>query len=237
MNLLTLYQKPEGWPLRSLRIPEAHTVTRGDPRILVGVINIGYSFHSQHEGHLRQNPDPESGGVSGWDFCDDDATLENTPREKNSDYHAGHHSFIVGEVIMRAPACRIMNIRVGQENPESWWRGVDFAVENGAKILITPHGYLSTGSAGGEAPLFYRGTDFSYPEHNPEIRRSLEEAYGKRLPHHKRNCRQPGAACHPDSREGYGPGMVEISGSYKPGNTADTAEHRAKISRPGRLGS
>ncbi len=179
MNLLTLHQKPEGWPLRNLRIPEAHTVTRGDPRILVAVIDIGYSFHPQHEGHLWENPDPESGGVSGWDFCDDDATLENAPQERNSDYHIGHHSFIVGEVIMCAPACRIMNIRVGQENPESWWRGVDFAVNHGAKILVTPHGYLPFGSRSSKVPLFYRGTDFSNPVHNPEIRRSLEEAYDK----------------------------------------------------------
>lgn len=178
MNLLTMHEKPEGWPLRNLRIPEAHTITRGSPDILAAVIDIGYSFHPQHKGHLWENPDPESGGVSGWDFCDDDATLENIPREKNSDYNAGHHSFIVGEVIMCAPACRIMNIRVCQENPESWRRGIDFAAANGAKILITPHGYLPSGSGGGNEPLFYRGTDFSYSVLHPEIRRSLEEAYG-----------------------------------------------------------
>jgi len=176
LNLLTLHKGPYGWPLRQLRIPQAHKVTRGRPDVVVAVIDLGYRFHPHHEGHLWINPKPTKGDVHGWDCHDDDASLEYNLHDPDSTYHKGHHAFIVGEVIACAPECRVMIVRVGYENPDSWWKGIDYAVEHGAKVLVIPHGFITHGRRS-PVPLFYRGTDFSYPSDNPEIRRALDAAY------------------------------------------------------------
>jgi len=39
----------------------------------IAVIDLGYTYHPQHEGHLWVNPDPRAKGGSGWDCHDDDA--------------------------------------------------------------------------------------------------------------------------------------------------------------------
>ena len=176
LSLATLHKTPHGWPLRQLRIPQAHKVTRGSPDIVVAVIDLGYRFHSEHEGHLWVNPNPSRGDIHGWDCHDDDSSLEYNLWNADSTYNRGHHSFIVGEIIACAPECRVMIVRVGYENPESWWRGIDYAVAHGARVLVIPHGFITHGRCS-PIPLFYRGTDFSYPLDNPEIRRALDAAY------------------------------------------------------------
>ena len=177
LELLTLHETPYGWPLHCLNIPGAHEVTKGSEDLIVAVVDLGYTYHPQHEGHLWVNPDPRAEGKSGWDCHDDDASLEYNLHNPDTDYHKGHHSFITGEIIMCVPDCRVMNIRVGYGNPDSWWKGFDFAVRNGARILVVPHGFLSHGPDSGSEPLFYQGTDFAYPYDNPGIRRSLDDAY------------------------------------------------------------
>jgi subtilisin family serine protease len=176
LSLETLHETPYGWPLRQLRIPQAHKITRGRRQVVVAVIDIGYRFHPDHKGHLWRNPDPKRGDLHGWDCHDDDASLEYTLHDPDSPYHRNHHAFVVGEVISCAPLCKVMVVRVGYGNPESWWKGVDYAVEHGAKILVMPHGFISHGTSS-PIPLFYRGTDFGYPIDNPRLRRSLEAAY------------------------------------------------------------
>jgi len=176
LSLSTLHQTPYGWPLRQLRIPQAHKVTRGSKEIVVAVIDLGYTYHPDHEGHLWVNPSPTRGDIHGWDCHDDDDTLKYNFAEPESRYNKGHHTFIVGEVVACAPQCPVMIVRVGYGNPESWWRGIDYAVAHGAKIVIIPHGF-STHGKNSKSPLFYRGTDFSYPLDNPEIRRALDDAY------------------------------------------------------------
>jgi hypothetical protein len=176
LTLETLHTTPYGWPLRSLRIPQAHEVTRGDRSIIVAVIDLGYNYHPQHEGHLWVNPEPRAKGVSGWDCHDDDNTLEYNLHAPETPYHRGHHSFITGEVIACAPDCPVMNVRVGYKNPDSWWKGIDFAVAHGAKVLVIPHGYIGH-QKGSPYPLFYQGTDFGYPDDNPRLRESLENAW------------------------------------------------------------
>jgi len=171
-----MHKMPQGWPLRQLRIPKAHEVTRGRADVVVAVIDLGYHPHPDHEGHLWVNPNPTRGDVHGWDCHDDDASLQYDLHDPDSVYHRGHHAFIVGEVIACAPACRVMIVRVGYRNPDSWRRGIDHAVEHGAKVLVIPHGFITHGR-GSRDPLFYRGTDFSYPIDNPPIRRALDEAY------------------------------------------------------------
>ncbi|MDA0747979.1 MAG: S8 family serine peptidase [bacterium] len=177
LHLSTLHKTPYGWPLRQLRIPQAHKITRGNKNVVVAVIDLGYTYHPHHEGHLWVNPNPTRGDIHGWDCHDDDASLEYNLHNPDTDYNKGHHAFIVGEVIACAPECRVMAVRVGYQNPDSWWKGIDYAVDNGAKVLIIPHGFISHGTAGNPIPLFYRGTDFSYPLDNPRLRKSLERAY------------------------------------------------------------
>ena len=145
--------------------------------MVVAAIDLGYVGHPHHQGHLWVNPEPKRGDVHGWDCVDDDASLEPSGPMSDTDYYRNHHTSVAGEIIGCAPECRVMIVRVGYENPESWWRGIDYAVEHGARVLVMPHGFLTHGSRGGSVPLFYRGTDMSYPEDNPQIRRALDEAY------------------------------------------------------------
>ena len=176
LDLSTMHRTPYGWPLRQLRIPEAHALTQGSPGVVVAVIDIGYRPHPHHQGHLWVNPEPARGDVHGWDCHDDDASLEYDLYAPDTPYHKGHHAFVVGEVIACAPRCPVMIVRVGYENPDSWWRGIEFAVQHGAKVLVIPHGFITHGR-GGPIPLFYQGTDFSYPLDNPRIRQALDAAH------------------------------------------------------------
>ena len=170
---------PYDWALEQLRIPEAHEVTRGSKDVVIAVIDIGYSFHPDHEGHLWTNPNPVRGDVHGWDFAEDDASLDydgSNPR----DYSRDHHAFVVGEVAAVAPDCPIMILRDGYEphHRESWGRAVRYAVDHGARVLAIPHGYITQDPSSG-VPLFYKGTDFSYPGDNVEFLEALDYAYEK----------------------------------------------------------
>lgn len=175
-DLDALRRSRYSWPWRQLRIPQAHRITRGDPGIVVAVIDLGYRPHPHHQGHLWINPRPVQGDLHGWDCHDDDASLEYGPEDLCSDYLRGHHAFVVGEVIACAPECRVMVLRVGYGNRDCWWRAIDWAVGHGARVLCLPHGYLPR-APGSTVPLFYQGTDFTWPEDNPELRRALDDAW------------------------------------------------------------
>lgn len=178
LNLATLHRTPYGWPLRQLGIPRAHEITRGSPGVVVAVIDLGYNPHPHHEGHLWMNPRARRGDVHGWDCADDDASLEPTGPGADTPYYRDHHCFIVGEVIACAPQCPVMIVRTSYRSPpESWRRAIDYAVEHGARVLVMPHGFISHGATPDKPPLFYRGTDFSYPLDNPGLRRSVEAAW------------------------------------------------------------
>ncbi len=177
LNLFTMHKTPYGWPFQQLGIPKAHKVTRGSPDVVVAVIDLGYVQHPDHEGHLWINPKPTKGDLHGWDCFDDDASLEPTGPGQDNDYNRRHHAFVAGEVMACAPECKVMIVRVGYGKPDSWWQGIDYAVEHGAKVLVIPHGFISYGKTSARSPLFYRGTDFGYPVDNPQIRRALDDAY------------------------------------------------------------
>lgn len=178
LNLATLYRTPYGWPLRQLRLPQAHRLTQGSPEVVVAVIDLGYNPHPHHQGRLWVNPRPRQGDVHGWDCADHDASLEPTGPEADTPYCRDHHGFIVGEAIASAPQCPVMIVRTGYRAAKDCWRqAVDYAVEHGARVLVMPHGFLTHGRGGSEIPLFYRGTDFGAPVDNPRLRRSLEAAW------------------------------------------------------------
>ena len=178
LSLYTLHEEPEGWPLRQLRIPEAHATTLGADDVIVAVVDLGYRAHPEHKGHLWNNLNHGAGATHGWDCHDDDESLEYSDVGDGlpeSDYLRDHHSFVVGEVMACAPASPVMIVRVGDGDPASWARGIDWAVTHGANVLVIPHGFISHGR-NSPLPLFYRGTDFSYPTDNPELRRAIDDA-------------------------------------------------------------
>jgi len=178
LNLRTIHRTPYGWPLRQLRVPQAHRLTEGSPEVVVAVIDLGYHPHPEHAGHLWVNPNPRRDDVHGWDCADDDASLEPTGPDAATPYYRDHHCFIVGEVIACAPRCPVMIVRTGYRAPKDCWpRAVDYAVAHGARVLVMPHGFISHGTGDSEVPLFYRGTDFGAPVDNPRLRRSLEAAW------------------------------------------------------------
>lgn len=178
LQLATIHRTPYGWPLRQLRVPQAHRLTQGSPEVVVAVLDLGYNPHPHHAGHLWVNPKPRRGDVHGWDCADDDASLEPTGPDAQTAYYRDHHCFIVGEVIACAPQCPVMIVRTGYRAPkDNWGRAVDYAVEHGARVLVMPHGFISHGVGESDVPLFYRGTDFGAPVDIPRLRRSLEAAW------------------------------------------------------------
>ena len=168
--------KPYDWALQQLHVPQAHETTRGSKDIIVAVIDLGYRHHPRLDGHLWTNPNPQRGDIHGWDFHDDDASLEYTGPDEDSAYRRNHHVFVAGEVAAVAPECPIMVLRIGYRNHESWHRAIRYAVDHGARILVLPHGYIQR-TEDSQTPLFYQGTDFAYPEEYHELRKAYDYAY------------------------------------------------------------
>ncbi|MFH1477118.1 MAG: S8 family serine peptidase [Verrucomicrobiota bacterium] len=171
--------RPYDWALKQLRITRAHQVTQGAKAVVAAVIDIGYRHHPDLDGHLWVNPTPKRGDVHGWDFADNDASLEyRGPNAESSDCFRGHHVFIAGEVAAVAPKCPIMILRVGyaKGQAKSWVRAVRYAVDHGARVIVEPHGYIQGQAEYGQA-LFYQGTDFGFPYDNPGILEAADYAY------------------------------------------------------------
>ena len=175
LSLFSMHKTPYGWPLRQLRIPQAHKTTRGAADVVVAAVDLGYRFHPDHEGHLWVNPKPTRDDVHGWDCFDGDASLEASGPKADTDYLKRHHAFVAGEVMACAPDCPVMIVRVGYGRKDSWWQGVDYAIQQGSKILVMPHGDLTEDEKDATA-LFYKGTDFCYPIDNPQLRRAFDDA-------------------------------------------------------------
>lgn len=209
---MTQPAQPYAWALDLLGVAKAHAVTRGSRDIAVAVIDIGYRKHPAHEGHLWTNPNPTRGDLHGWDFAQDDASLEHDgPDSDTSVYLRGHHSFIVGEVAACAPECPIMVLRVGYGlgQHESWTRAIRYAAEHGARIIVMPHSYIQ-GQAEAESEAlpgfaghFYGGTDFAYPHDNPDLLAAMDEAWGAGALIFQGNCDNRGryAALYSAARE------------------------------------
>lgn len=174
--------RPYDWPLEQLYVPAVHREHRGAKNFVVAVIDLGYRHHPQMEGHLWINPQPtlkDAAGredIHGWDFADNDGSLEYSGPRADSPYYLNHHVFVAGEVTAVAPECSIMILRVSYANHDSWHQAVRYAASHGAKVLIMPHGYIRR-APGSDVPLFEQGTDFAYPEDNPQLCEALEDAY------------------------------------------------------------
>lgn len=170
--------EPYDWALEQLRVPQAQRLARGRRGPVVAVIDLGYRHHRALDGRLWVNPRPTKGDRHGWDFADDDASLEFTGPQAGSRYYRDHHVFVAGEVAACAPGSPVMILRVGYKKHDSWHKAVRYAVDHGAKVIVMPHGYICR-APGGDVPLVYQGTDFAYPEDNPDLRKALDYAYDK----------------------------------------------------------
>lgn len=171
--------RPYDWALKQLRVAEAHRVTQGAPSVVVAIIDLGYRHHPDLDGHLWRSRSTRGGCGHGWDFADNDATLEyRGPDAEKSDYYRGHHVFIAGEVAAVAPRCPIMILRIGYARGQarSWARAVRYAVDHGARVIVEPHGYIQ-GQAAFGAELFSQGTDLAYPFDNIERLEADDYAY------------------------------------------------------------
>jgi len=167
--------RPYDWALAQLRVCRAHAITRGAAEVVVAVIDLGYRHHPDLEGHLWRPPGARR-GAPGWDCADDDASLEyRGPGARTSAYFRGHHVFVAGEVAAMAPCCPIMIVRVAYGQPASWAGGIRWAVAHGARVLVIPHDYIA-GEASTGTPRFYQGTDFAYPDDNPDLIAAMREA-------------------------------------------------------------
>jgi len=119
----------EQWAAGMIRLPEAHTVTRG-AGITVAVLDTGVDLtHPALAGRL----------VSGYDFVDDDAD----PREvgasdQNPNY--GHGTHVAGLVALVAPEARIMPVRVLDADGA----GDIWVLAEALAYAINPDGDLST---------------------------------------------------------------------------------------------
>ena len=92
---------PYDWALEQMRVPEAHAVTRGSQDVIVaGYLTLPTTTIRDHAGHLWVNPRPLRGDVHGWDFDQEDATLEyeGPPYDATKHYFRDHGSFLVGEI-------------------------------------------------------------------------------------------------------------------------------------------
>ena len=171
--------EPYDWALEQLRVKKAHKITKGSKNVVIALVDIGYNHHPDMDGHLWNNPNPTKGDIHGWNCVDNNANLKFSGEVlANVDYWCGHHVFVAGEAAAVAPDCPIMIVRDGFANPNSWAEAIRYAVDNGAKVLVTPHGYIAGAMTGGDG-LFYQGTDFSYPYDNPELRKAYDYAYAK----------------------------------------------------------
>jgi hypothetical protein len=170
------------WAVAQLRVPEAHAITRGHRDVVVAIIDLGYSAHPAHQPHLWRDPHPQHGGGPGWDFDQDDGTLEYDPLPDDSEakiaYGRNHQAFLTGEVAAVAPDCPIMELRAGytRENGGGWAAAIRYAADNGARVIVIPSLYHARSRETG-VHLIFQGTDWSYPVENPAIFEALDYAY------------------------------------------------------------
>lgn len=154
------------WNIQRIKAPQAWTVTQGSPEIVVAVIDSGIDFSIPELGEVRwTNPkeaingrDDDGNGyvddLYGWDFRD------NVPaHRRRTALH--HHGTAVAAVIAArardvpgvAPNIRLMDVRFLDScsffYERDWYnlaRAIDYAVQNGARIInlslvskVVPH--------------------------------------------------------------------------------------------------
>jgi subtilisin family serine protease len=117
------------WAAGMIRLPEAHTVTRGNG-ITIAILDTGVdAAHPALAGRL----------VNGYDFVD----LDTDPSEEGvsgQNLHYGHGTHVAGLVALVAPEAKIMPLRVLDENGS----GDIWVLAEALAYAINPDGDLDT---------------------------------------------------------------------------------------------
>jgi thermitase len=110
----------EGWGVSKIEAPEAWQITRGDPSIIVAVLDTGIN---------TDNPDLGERVVAEVNFSG----------SPTSDDLYGHGTHMAGIIASIAPDCRLMNVKVaddtGKCEPSVVAKGIIWAVQRGAKVI------------------------------------------------------------------------------------------------------
>jgi thermitase len=113
-------QVVERWGLNKIEVPEAWQITRGDPSVMVAVLDTG----------IDRNDRDLAGKVLA------EVNFSNSP---TSDDIYGHGTHMAGTIAAIAPGCRLMNVKVaddtGKCDPSVVARGIIWAVDHGAKVI------------------------------------------------------------------------------------------------------
>lgn len=119
----------EQWAARRIGLPAVWSVTTGDERVVIAVLDTGV------------NPLPDLAGalVPGWDFVEDDAEPQDTH---------GHGTQVATVIAARGDngagmtghcwGCRVLPVRVtagGSVRPERIAEGIRWAVDHGANVV------------------------------------------------------------------------------------------------------
>jgi subtilisin family serine protease len=119
----------EQWAARQIGLPAVWSVTTGDPRVVVAVVDTG----------VNELPDLAGAVLPGWDFVDDDADARDTH---------GHGTQVATVIAARGNngagmaghcwRCSVLPVRVsaaGSARPERIAAGIRWAVEHGARVV------------------------------------------------------------------------------------------------------
>ena len=157
-GLVTIYQQPVSWGLVRVAAPEAWSVSHGDSRVVVAVIDSGIDHSIPqlaasmwiNDGEIEGNgiDDDRNGYVDdihGWDFRDDDnSSLVGTTIHGHGTFVASIIAAQPGELPIAgiAPGVRIMDVRFldssnsfDSKDWQAFGRAIDYAVDNGADII------------------------------------------------------------------------------------------------------
>lgn len=108
------------WGLSKIEVPQAWQITRGDPSVLVAVLDTGIS---------RDSPSLAGKVVAEINFS----------HSPTSDDLYGHGTHMAGTIAAIAPECRLMNVKVaddtGKCDAAAVARGIVWAVDHGAKVI------------------------------------------------------------------------------------------------------
>jgi hypothetical protein len=166
-----------------LEMEKAWALEKGSPAVVVAVIDLAFDpSHPDLKGKLWTNPrevpgnglDDDGNGFAddlhGWDFLDNDATLEGPQAE-----HGNHVAGIIGAetnnglgIAGMAPGCPLMLLKVGLpgclRDGGIMARAIRYAVANGARLICMNHG-LSEHYPGWHVPV------------GGELKQACDEAY------------------------------------------------------------
>jgi len=154
-----------------LDMEQAWKLEKGSPQVLVAVVDLAFNVeHPDLKGKLWSNPrevpgngqDDDGNGcvddVHGWDFLDNDATLDGPQAE-----HGNHVAGILAAqtdngigIAGMAPNCPLMLVKVGLagclRDGAIMARAVRYCVDNGARLICMNHG-LSEHFPGWHVPV------------------------------------------------------------------------------------